>query len=165
MSDNRTIPELSVDSQVLIKRFKQMAKGDFVPYGELNDLIGCDVQGKSRDTLSRARHRVLRDDKVVIECVHGKGVKRIEDADCIGIGEDATKRVRRLTRKATEKMLGGCDYPSLSNDNKLQYNTHLSIMGALATITTASKVKAIAAAVEKAQDKLPLAKTLEAFKA
>lgn len=160
---NKTIPELSIDAQVLIARLKKLSKGDFIPYSELNTLVSGDVQDGDASALHRARHRLLKDDRMVFEVVRGKGLKRIEDGDSIGIGESATRRTRRLSRRAAEKMMCA-DYDKLTKEQKAEYNCYLSVLGALCMVTKTDKVKAIRDAAYASEDKLPLNKTLELFK-
>lgn len=81
----------------------------------------------------------------------------------IGIGEAATDRVRRISRRSAEKMLCA-DFDKLTNEQKIEFNTHVSILGALAMVTRTDKVKQVKAAVAVANEKLPLASTLIAFK-
>lgn len=160
---SKSIPELSVDAQILIERLKKASKGELIPYSELSKLIGGDVTAKERSILTRARHRVLKDDRIVFACVTGQGVKRLEDVDHIGIGQQATSKVRRLSRRAAEKMMCA-NYDSLDNEQRVEYNTQLSVLGALSMVTKSDKVKLISAEVQKSNEKLPLSKTLEAFK-
>lgn len=163
LAPKKSIPELSVDTQLIIARLKKLEKGDFIEYAELSKIVNGDIQRRNRCSLDRARHRLLKDERMVFEVVQGKGIKRINDVDSIGIGTNATRRVRRLSRKAAEKMM--CtDYEKLSREDRVEFNTQISVLGALCVITQTNKIKSIQTAVEQSQEKLALNKTLELFK-
>jgi len=158
-----SIPEISVDSQALIKRLKEIPKGETISYDDLSKVIASDVRGKSNYALKRALHRLVRDERIVFGAVHGVGLKRLEDKDHVGIGQSAVRKFRRASRKAAEKMMCA-DYDKLNNEEKLEFNTQISILGALSMVTKSNKVLQIREAVRKSQDRLPLNQTLEAFK-
>jgi hypothetical protein len=159
----KSIPEISVDSQLLIKRLKEVNKGDTVTYEELSKVISGDVRKKDRYAMVRAIHRLLKDERIVFSVVRKQGLKRLEDAEHVGIGSVATDKVRRISRRSAEKMLCA-DFSKLTNEEKVEYNTHLSVLGALAMVTKTDRIKQVKAAVEVAHEKLPLASTLLAFK-
>lgn len=160
----KSIPEISVDAQLLIKRLKEVKKGESVTYSELSKLISGDVLKGDRYALVRARHRLFKDERVVFGTIRNQGLKRLEDADHIGIGEAATNRVRRISRRSAEKMLCA-DFDKLNNDQKIEFNTHISVLGALAMVTKADRIRQVKAAVSVSHEKLALGPTLEAFKA
>lgn len=160
----KTIPEISVDSQLLIKRLMGAKKGELISYDELSKLISGDVRGHDYYALARARHRVLKDERIVFAVVRGRGVRRIEDADHIGIGEMATNKVRRISRRSAEKMMCA-DFDKLTRDQKVEFNTHISVLGALAMVTKGSSIKQVKAAVSVSNERLALGPTLDAFKA
>lgn len=160
----KSIPEISVDSRLLIKRLKEVKKGETVTYDELSKVISGNVIKSDRYALVRARHRLFKDERVVFGVLRKQGLKRLEDADHIGIGEAATNRVRRISRRSAEQMLCA-DFDKLTNEQKIEFNTHVSVLGALAMVTRADRVKQVKAAVSVAHEKLALGPTLEAFRA
>jgi len=71
--NRRSIPEMSVDTRLLIERLSRVEIGDFVSYKELSEVIGRDVQGAARGNLTTARHRLEVDDAIQFGPVVGKG--------------------------------------------------------------------------------------------
>lgn len=163
LEPKRAIAERSAEANILIKRLKKLAVGELVGYDELSRLISGDVQGKHRYLLDTARRAMLNEDRSVVECVWGEGMKRLEDEAIPAIGTQARGRIHRISKKAAKKM-SCADFAKLSNEQKLEWNTNMSLMGALALVTKRSKVLELKAAVKATEDRLPLNKTLELFK-
>lgn len=159
----KAIPQISVDSQVIIANLRAMKKGDVIGYSDLSKLISSDVTTKSRYALNTARRRVLMDDGMVFEAVRGVGIKRMDDTGIISIGEQSERRLHRLSRNAMRK-LSCADMDNLNNDQKLEVATHSSVIGAIAVITKPSKIRLIKAAVQQSEKQLPVNKSLEIFK-
>lgn len=134
-----------------------------VEYGELSRLISGDVQGKHRYLLETARRVLVKEDRIVVECVFGKGVKRLENDAIPALGDLARGRISRLSKRTARK-LACADYEKLSKEQRLEWNTHMSLMGVLASVTKPQKVLQLKAAVSAMEDRLPLNKTLELFK-
>lgn len=158
----KAIPQISVDSQVIIAKLRTMKKGDVISYSDLSKLISSDVTTKSRYALNTARRRVLMDDGMVFEAVRGVGIKRMDDTGIISIGEQSERRLHRLSRNAMRK-LSCADTTNLNNEQRLELASHSSIVGTIALITKPSKIKLIKAAVQASEEKLSVAKTLSIF--
>lgn len=163
LEPKRAIAERSAEANILIKRLKKLTIGELVGYDELSHLISGDVQTKHRYLLETARRALLNEDRVVIECVWGEGVKRLENEAIPAIGAQARGRIHRISKKAAKKMTCA-DFDKLSNEQKLEWNTNMSLMGVLAMVTKTSKILQLKAAVTAIEDRLPLNKTLELFK-
>jgi hypothetical protein len=163
MKSKQAIAERSAEANLLIKRLKQLKVGEVIDYAELNKLFDGDVQGKHRYLLETARRVILNEERVVLECVFGKGVKRLENDAIPAIAEQARTRINRISKGASKK-LACVDYDKLTNEQRLDWNTHMSMMGALTLVTKTASVKQLRAAVSTQQERLPLNKTLEAFK-
>lgn len=158
----KTIPELSVDAQVLAKRLEQLKVDETVSYAELTALIKRDVRNGARHVLATARRIVLRDRKMVFECVCKLGVKRLNDSDIASIHEHSIRHIHKTARNTSRKQLCA-DYEKLTNEEKVKLNSGLSFMGALSIMTTRPKIKQLENRVSEEHGKLPLAKTLEMF--
>lgn len=159
----KAIPERSAETSLLIKRLKQAKIGDQIPYADLNKLVGGDVQHQHRYMLDTARKAVLNEDQMVFECIHGEGVKRMDDEAILGIGDQCRSRIGRISRRGAKKM-ACANYDKLTNEQKLEWNTSMSLLGAVAMVTKSTSVQRLKSAVSESQDRLPLNKTLEAFK-
>lgn len=163
LEPKRAIAERSAEANILIKRLKKLAVGELVGYDELSKLISGDVQHKHRYLLDTARRALLNEDRIVVECVWGDGMKRLENDAIPAIGAQARGRIHRISKKACKKMTCA-DFEKLSNEQKLELNTNMSLMGVLAMVTKNNKVQQLKAAVSAMEDRLPLNKTLELFK-
>lgn len=164
MKDNtKAIPEISVDAQTLISRLRKMQKGEAVSYKELSALISADVQQKARGYLNTARNRLLMDEAMVFEAVRGIGIKRMDDAQIISVGDQTTGKIHRASKRALRK-LNCSDAGNLTNDQKVELNTAASIAGCIALMTRPSKLNLIRAAVKQAENRLATGRTLDLFK-
>lgn len=141
-----------------------MAVGETIEYPELNKLIGGgNVQSKHRYLLETAQRALLSEDRVVFGCVFGKGLKRLEANEIPAIGDHARGKINRISKRAARK-LACADYAKLNNEQRLEWNTHMSLLGVIATVTKQQKVLQLKAAVSAVEERLPLNKTLELFK-
>jgi hypothetical protein len=144
----KSIPELSIEVQLLVKRLSLASVGETIEYGELCAVASQDVWHKSQHKLHSARRIVERDFGMVFVAVSGVGLKRIsepEKVDLIGHGAELIhKKTTKLVKKAGTVDLSQLDKPKVS-----EFNVRVSQLGA---------------AVESAGHQLPLAKTIEAFK-
>lgn len=155
----RAIPELSVDTQILERRLLDVSVGEIVSYEELSKTIGRDVQRKAHHLLTTAVRRVLRDKQIVFAAVHGKGLKRLDDAGVLGVGEAAIAAIGRKSRRTVKKM-ACADYKALKPEERTQHNVIVSQLGVLAHITSSSVQKKLEASA--GHEKLPVAKMLAA---
>lgn len=162
-TEKRALPEMSIDTQVLIKRLTQVAVGEVVTYDELSKLIGRDVRNGARGFLNTARHRLKRDDRAIFAIVRKVGVKRLDDFGIVKAGESGMQHIRNQTRRVVQTLGCVADYENLPNDVKRAYNLTTAQAGMLAHITKPSTVKKIEARVSGMADTVP-AKFLEAVK-
>lgn len=163
MEKPKAIPEISVDAQTLMGRLKKMQKGEAVTYKELSALIAGNVQGKARGYLNTARNRLLMDEAMVFEAVRGIGIKRMDDAQIISVGEQATGKIHRASKRALRK-LNCSDAGNLTNDQKVELNAAASVTGVIALMTRPAKLALIKAAVKTAENRLATGRTLDLFK-
>lgn len=155
--------EISVDRRMLTDRLRQVAVGESITYKALSEVISRDVQGPAHGALAGARETLLKNDGIVFGTIRGEGLKRLDDSEIVKTGESAIRRVRRASRRAAQ-IIAIADYTKLPQEAKVQHNTHLSVLGMLATVTKSTAIKKIEGKVSQAQTALPLAATLEAFK-
>lgn len=156
----RTAGAQNIDVQILVDFLR--GKTGLVKYSEMTTVLGRDVRGAAWTVLAAAR-RALEREGIVFGTVRGVGIKRLNDVEIIGTGRAALTRARRAMRRSINTV--GCvDYDSLDDDSKVQHNTYLSIMSAINKVTHEPQIRRVQVAVQKAQAKLPLARTLDAFK-
>jgi hypothetical protein len=154
---DRAVPELSVESRLLIQRLGRMEEDEVITYEELDELTSCRVRGSNY--LDTARRRVLIDKGIVIECVASVGVKRIANANLHELGDAALKRMARLGTRAIRK--GQCaDLAAMSDADR---TAHLANMSAIAMLVHFSKPRAVASLVPYVTGtmELPIGRTLE----
>lgn len=159
-SGRRTSEGQNVDVQILVDYLRDQS-GE-VTYAALSDVLGRDVRNGAWTVLASAR-RALQREGIVYGTIRKVGIKRLDDEEIVGTGRDALKKTRRASRRALNR-LACADYDKLTNEGRIKHNTYVSMLGALNAITKEPQIRKIEAGVEDAQAKLPLAKTLEAFK-
>lgn len=160
--NKRTFPEQSVDVRLVADRLRQAKPDEVIPYQVFNEIIRGDVQFKQAWVLMQARKVVLREDRMVFECVRGVGLKRLTDSGISGIGEQSIAHIHRHSARATKKM-ACADYATLGNEEKIRYNAHLSVLGALRAVTTKRKIEKLEIAAGEQNRQLALKDTLKLF--
>jgi len=160
----RAIPELSIDARLLAERLEKCQFGEIVPYDELSKVVGRNVrerQGYSQ--LQAARRVVMRERRMVFAAVTGEGLKRCDDAGIVAVAGSYVDRIHRMTKKSIST-LACADFDKLDNSTRIELNAKASQLAVLDQLTTNKAQQKIAAAVKQAEDRLPLAKTLEVFR-
>lgn len=160
-SGKRPTFEMSLDTRTAIERFQRAAIGDTVTYADLGAALGREVDGGS-PTVQAALHRLERDG-VIFGNVRGVGYQRLGDVAIVGTIEHERVSLRRRARRIVHRLTSIADFDALPNDLKVKHNAAVSGFGAIASVLSPAKMKALETTVEKAQAKLPLAKTLAAF--
>lgn len=164
MAEKRAVPELSVDTQVLERTLRASAVGTIVSYEELSKAIGRDVQNGARHILHSARRRLLAQDRIVFGVVTDVGLKRLDDHGIVGTAGQRLRHIRRTATMGAREMSSVQDFAALPNDTKVQHNAGLSVFGILRHVTRSQTMLKLEGAVREANDKLPLAKMLDAVK-
>ena len=158
----RSIPELSVDTQELMRALDRLLPGETATYKSLSDIIGRDVQGQARGLLNSARNILLREEGKVLECVQKVGIKLLTRLEVPSVGRSTTARIRRMSQKTLRKLA------TVSGDNDLPPETLARLnfeLSAFAIISKTMHEKTIAKLQTAMENKrLPLVKFLEALK-
>lgn len=157
-----SIPELSVDAQVLARQLEAAKPGEVVSYTTLSAAIKRNVQHEASSVLATARRVVEREQKAVFGAVRNQGLKRLDNVGILSVGEQGIEKIRRASRR-TARHIACADYDALANSDKVRFNTTASLLGAMELATKPSRVKALSAAVETAAAKLPTADVLQLF--
>lgn len=159
---SKSIAEISVDTQVLMEALKKVLPNEVVKYSDLSLLIKSDVQKKARGYLNTARKRLMHDDSIVFESVLGVGLKRCDDSAIVDTIDHTTKRIRSVARRGGRK-LSCAKYANLTKDEKLKFDTGISMLGVVSLFTKPDSQKTIEMGVKAANQKLPTNKLLELF--
>lgn len=156
-------PEVSIEVRLIKERLKKLGLDDFIPYKELNELIGRDVQHQARGSLEKAKFQLLKEQSMLFACVIGQGQKRLTDSGIVKSGESAIKGIKRKTRRAILNMTALRHFEELTNEEKFRHQAQLSILGTLELMTKESTVKKIGHQCEQTGSELPIGKTMELF--
>lgn len=127
--------EINVDARVLLARLKAANVGDFIPYSELSDLIGRNVQKDCRYILDSARNWAKKE-RIIFGTVTGLGIKRLDDAGKVRVGAGMMDTIRRTSRRAAQTLAAVESFDSLSNEMKIQHNMSLSVFGIIQQATS-----------------------------
>ena len=153
----------SIDTQMLVDVLTKATIGETVTYEKLSEAISQDVRrARGYGFMTSARRITERDHGMVFEAVPNVGLLRLDDVGIVGNVERGVKRVHRATRRGLNR-LSRVAYDKLESPDRIRFNTTASHLGVLHEVTSASSRKKIAKAAEKADDKLPMAKTIEAI--
>lgn len=167
MSENgKAIPEISVDAKLLYERLKKVGIGEMISWDELSDVVSRDARagGPAYGALTTARRRALTNEGMVFDPVFGKGLKRLGDTEIVETSQAKIDAVRRRSRQALKRLSCVQDFGALLPEQRIKHNTFASVFSAFVTITKAGPMKKLEGRVAEAQEQLPLAKTLEAFR-
>ncbi len=158
----RTIPEMSIDTQLLVDMLRNTPIGETVTYEAMREKTDRDIQNGARYLADSARRIVQREDQMLFGCVARVGFKRLANNEIVGAGQMSIDRIRREARRGAKRLVCA-KYGELSREDQTAFNTSASALGALHAVTTRGGMKRLAVRASEAQAKLPLNKTLEAF--
>lgn len=162
MTDKKTLFEMSIDTRMLYDRLKKAEIGEAVTFKQMGEILGRSVDG-SCSNLQSALHR-LEGEGVAFANVRGEGYQRMNDIEVVNSAEHSREGIRKKAKRAIKRLTCVQVFDALPNDLKVKHNAALSGFGAIASIMSPGRVKALEEQVAKAGAQLPLAKTLEAFK-
>lgn len=160
----RVIPETSVDTNLIYQRIERAEIGEVITYDEMSDLIGRNVRTKAAHNLASARRRAFNQRQMVFDAVHKVGIKRLNDVEIVTTTQQAIDKARRSARRAAKRITAVRDFDALPKELRVKHNTFMSALSAMAAITKAGPMAKLEKIVGEAQQTLPLAKTLEAFR-
>ena len=161
----KTVGQASYETRQLVQKLTAVVKAesyDVVPYSELSRLIGYDVQRDGYSYLKSAREIVGRETGRLIGVVPCDGVKLLTPEEQVAIGEDSVQRLKRSTSKSIRR-IGRVQVDKLTDDQRIDFHTTASVLGAVHLFTKPKSVAKIEDAVSKAADKLAIGDTLKLF--
>jgi hypothetical protein len=163
ISMTKTIPEMAMETRMLRDRLAKSNIGDVITYSELSDLIGQQVQDRSRGHLNSAVKSLLTERQMVFGTIRTVGLKRLSDGEIVAVGDEILPRIRRMAKRATQKLLAVADFNSLTNDQKVRHNAVVSSLATVSFFSKEARVKEIEKQVGSSQP-LPVGKVLGLFK-
>jgi len=153
----------SIDVKTLCKAFAESHVGQIFTYKDLSQLIERDVQTEARNILTSARKITQRELGYVFGTIHGEGLKRLSDIEIVQTGTQTVARIRHASHRGVARISNAAP-EKLPLEGRVQMNTYLSVFAMLQTSLQEKRIKKLEARVAQAESRLPLDKTLEAFK-
>lgn len=162
MENNRSISEISIFSQDLIRFLGEKEIGVLIPYEDLSNVIGFDItDSKGRGYLETAKRRLLKDEGMVFETVRGMGIKLLSDEEIAKTtGKSYLKSVRSKGRKAKLKNQS-VDYENLTTEAKIDHQCTMSILALMNHVTKRSSINEIKNKVEETTEQISQKETLK----
>lgn len=157
------IKELSADTGLLVKKFRELKVGQEITYDELSKVINRDVRSLARSNVMSAINIVRREDGIVMATVRKEGYKRLDDVSIVKTADGSINRIHRETRRALRRLECVADPAKLDDATKVQYNARVAGLSALNEVTKSKSQEKLVKAVQKSQQVLPLADTLMEF--
>lgn len=162
--EKKAIPEMSIDTRLLVDKLKSVKIGDTASYDQLTAVIGRDIRSKQGYArLQSARRHCLKTLGIVFATVSKEGLRRCDDSQIVGVAEHFVHRAHRIAKRGIDT-LACADFDKLDNGRRIELNAIASGLGVIHHITSHSSQKKLMQSTQSAGDKLPLAKTLEVFK-
>ena len=160
VTQRKVIPVISPDTLTIIAILRALEPGKVATKEELRKAIGRDPTG----LVYTALRRLLRDHNIVIEYDRDMGGwRKMEGGDNLLGRKKGLASMRRKGKREGEKV-SVIDFGVLSDPQKVEACTVASIYGAVAHLSTASGMKRIEGAIQKADAAgLPIGKTLALF--
>lgn len=156
--------QLGVDTKAIVEHLILTTVGQQIPYIELSQLIGHDIQQpKYRSCLSSARRILVKEHNMVFGTIRNVGIQRLADTEIVREGDLGIKKVRRSCRRTAGKVICA-NYNTLSQDDKNKHNLSLSVLGAITHVTSIKEQRKIGNAVSKAASEIDHSMLLEICK-
>jgi hypothetical protein len=159
----RTIQQISVDAQILVKTLSEVKIGQEITYEQLSKEIGRDLRNGCSGILQTARNRVFRDHGIHFCVIRGVGLRRSDNHDKVIAASSRFKRVKTQSRKGIAE-LASVDYEQLSNEDRVKHNSALAQWSVFQHMLTPKAEKLLSKKISEAGIAIPIAKTLELFK-
>ena len=160
---SRTIPEASLEAQLLYERLCQAQPGDEITYAELSKIATRNVQTTARSALNTARRRCENHDHIVFSTISSVGLRRLTNEEIPKSTQRNIDHIRRTASKAA-KRLACVNYKELSQRAQITHNTNMSLLGVLSEVSKPSGGKLREQHVSLSQQVLPIGRTMEIFK-
>jgi len=161
--EKQTIKTMSIDAEIILGVLVDVKVGETITYEDLSKRIGRDVQGQAYSAMATARRAAMRTEQVVFGTIQNEGLVRLSDEQILALDKDGYRSIRRAALRRMKRR--ACvKFDGLTDENQIKHNAGMSIDNAIRAIGTKANVKKIEARVAESKEKLPLAKTLEAFK-
>lgn len=162
-SGNRSFPNISIETKMLVDHFKEKPEGSVTSYADLENMVGrsCRPEGSGYRYLCSAKKILLRDYDVVLDAEPKIGVRVCTNEEKMVVSERDQKRGRRAFIRSNRK-LDAVEYDRLESGTKVKWNARKSTLGALLMMSTPKASKKVEKLVT--DHVLPSASILDLFK-
>ncbi len=157
-----TMFELSPDTRILTDALLKMEPGDTLTHDEMAALLSRRIDGAD-STLQSARRRAEKEDGVVFGTVRTVGLKRLTDAEIVGLGETGAKGLRRAARRSFRRVSNVGNFDKLSPAEQAKHNGALALFGGVMAASKGSTLRRLELAVS-GTEQLSLGRTFDLFK-
>lgn len=148
---------VSADASAIARAMEQLDVGDKLTYAEIEEIVGRDAKSVRRAIATAARI-MLREKRMVFGVIRNIGFVRLNDAEIVGTFDQARHRVRRASERALMRLV--CvEYTSLPKDLQVRHNAALSVLGAIAEMSSAGSVRKVERSISECGTSIPSAKT------
>lgn len=97
--------KLSIDTQLLIERLREVQYGERISYRQLSELIGRNVQMEAVGLLDTAIHYLAREEQIFFSKVRATGVQRMTESErCKDVPLRARKTIRNTARRMAQQL-------------------------------------------------------------
>lgn len=145
----KCVAEMSNDTRILIHEIESRLienKQEMITYSELSRVVGRDIR-QCGHLLRTARKNVEESNNVLIDVVHGEGLKLTDDYT--GTLERTCVKIRRKSkRELTRTLRAVVADDGVSNERLTEINTRVSILGVVNEFTKPRSIKKLKAYVE-----------------
>lgn len=135
----------TVHTRMILAHLRKLEVGETVTYDELSNAVGFDVLSY-RGSMDTARKRLLTDNRMVICCVRGVGLRRADDVASIEVVEQGIEKIHRQARR-TNKVVNTIDIHKLESSQRSRVLAQAAITGVLEHATSSRTMKKVTAAV------------------
>lgn len=162
----KSVGQISIDAQTLIQRLEQQADmNDYsiIPYRDLSELIGREVQNGARGILETAKRHLLRERQELFVTVRGVGIVLADNDRVIAQVKRRNKSACSSSRRAAKESMAA-HIETMSSDQRQQFLGAQSLAATVELMSKPSSVKRIEASVGESISALPTGKVLEFFR-
>jgi hypothetical protein len=157
---NRPAFQLSVEVSGLTDFWKDRAE---ITFPEISKVLGRDVNGGD-PAVQGALKQLFRRYGLCFANIRGVGYRRHTDSTLLGEASWNRHRLRRMARRSGQRLTKVQNFETLTDQEKLQHQSHLALFGAVSVMASKQGIVAIERVATTSNEKLPLGKTLEAFR-
>lgn len=163
MTTNRRFAR-SAYTDDIARELMKLAVGEVITYEELSRRVGANVtEPRTRGHLTSAMRILEKSEKRKIQARRRVGLERLDDHSNVDASGGYIKKAGRAARRAITTLACVENYEGLSREDRVSFNTRMSIAGVQAHAADRPTQKKIQAAVEQSLERLPLSATLAAL--